>query len=346
MHPYLFRVSWLGGWGVPSYGMALLVGFALSLFLALRRKDRPADVTRALLYDVGFWGVVAGIAGARLASVLLQWRDYWPNPDGFGALLLSLVAVWRGGLVFYGGMAGAILSTFLVARRHRASVLEVLDFTAPYLMLGLAVTRIGCFLNGCCFGRPTDLPWGVYFPAGSPVARAWPIPFYDGASAAVHPVQLYAVGGGLLVFGLTVWLYRRRRFGGEALLWVLALYGIDRFALEFFRGDTPGLSLGYPALLRPFGLTVFQTASLLVALAGAALLVWGRVRAARAGAGVPGSGAGAPAGGGPLPEEEAPSRADPTDRPPASAGGSAPAPAFGKKKRRRRRKKKKRKRRG
>jgi len=267
----------------------LMLGFLLAVLLASRRS-RALGLERAGVFDLGFFAIIGGIIGARLLHVLLNLGFYfaWPAGTGFfrwvGASLLRVVATWNGGLVFYGGLAGGVGAMWLYARRKNIPFTDALDFASAPAALGLAVTRVGCFLNGCCFGKKTLLPWGVKFPAGS-----YAYAVHDEAGRliahrepfAVHPTQLYELAAALAMFGLLWVLYRRRKFSGQIAWSFGLLYASWRFFNEFFRADSGPWR---PCLLGrsfdPGPLTVFQYMSIVLFAVFAVLLAaaWRRRR--------------------------------------------------------------------
>ncbi len=155
------------GLGLPirGYGVMLLSGVVAGLQLALARA-RKAGIDPEHIYSMALSMFVAGIAGARLFYVIEYWDQF--QRDSFGETLGSMVNITQGGLVVYGSLFGALPLAWLYVRRHGLNWLQTADIIAPSLLLGLALGRIGCFLNGCCFGAPCEVPWAVSFPAGSP----------------------------------------------------------------------------------------------------------------------------------------------------------------------------------
>jgi len=243
---------------VRWYGLMYLVGFVLFTALGKYRARQnlltgwhPRDVDDMLLY--GVFGVVLG---GRLGYVLFY------KPLYYAAHPLEILAVWQGGMSFHGGFLGVLVALTLFARARRKRWLDVTDFVAPLVPLGLAAGRLGNFINGELWGRVTDVPWAMVFPPAGPEPR--------------HPSQLYEFGlEGLLLFAV-LWLYtRHRRPTGAASGLFLLGYGACRFAAEFAR--EPDSFLGYLAL----GLTMGQWLSLPMIAAGAALLVWSYRRAGR-----------------------------------------------------------------
>jgi len=282
MHPKLFPIPFTGIY-VPAYGMMLMVGFLLAVWMA-RQRAAALGLEKIEIFDMGIFAIIGGVLGARLLHVLVYWPDYfasrklWPEWMGSLGWLGAVVATWNGGLVFYGGLAGGMLALWLFARRRKIPLIDVFDFVAAPAAVGLALTRVGCFLNGCCFGRASDLPWAVTYPDRSPVYS-----YLDEsgqlchhAPFPVHPAQLYETLAALAMAALIWWLiYPRRKFAGQAAFAFGLLYAAWRFANEFLRGDT---FAGGPSLTN---LTVFQYISIGLVLAfGAAYLVAWKLRRA------------------------------------------------------------------
>lgn len=260
MHSELFSI---GGLVIRGYGLMMALGFVLGLLSWVGLGKRSGrDFTYCS--DLLFWTMVSGIAGARAVYVLFEWDYYREHP-------LLIFRIDQGGLVFYGGFLFAGLALAVFARRHHESLVSLLDFSLTSVPLAHAFGRIGCFLNGCCFGRPCSGPLGVTFPAESPVV--WHqvtfglIPRGAARSLPVHPVQLYEAALNLLLYGVLVWHYRRGpREGSTTALYLLA-YAVIRFTTETFRGDDR---------LRWLGLSVSQHASIGLFLTGVGVLAWTR----------------------------------------------------------------------
>ncbi len=250
MYPVAFHI---GSHVVYWYGvmivLACVAGELLLLWFAWR-EGIAWDM--ALLWTILL--LVGGRAGAHLGGLV---RD-----SLLGGSIVNPLA--HKGQVSYGVFVGIVAAGWICARLMRLSLWKLLDLAAPSVALGFAITRIGCFLTGCCYGRPTNLPWGVVFPPFSP---AW-LAFGD---TPVHPVQLYSSLGNLVLFAALLALRRRQRFDGFLFLSWAALYAVLRFVLEMFRAD-PRVALG---------LTAAQLANLVIApLALALLWVKGRGRGA------------------------------------------------------------------
>jgi phosphatidylglycerol:prolipoprotein diacylglycerol transferase len=246
MYPVAFHI---GSLVVYWYGVALVLAYVAGELLVLWLARREGmDLDRVLLWMVFL--LLGGIVGARLAGLV---RDSLAR-----GLIASPLA--REGFVSYGAPAGVLVAGWVYARVVRLSLWKLLDLAAPSVALGFAITRIGCFLNGCCYGRPTNLPWGVSFPASSPAGLAF-------GDTPLHPAQIYASLGNLVLFGGLLALRRRRRFEGSLFLWWVVLYAVLRFVLEFARAD-PRVALG---------LTAAQLANLVMGPVALALLwVMGR----------------------------------------------------------------------
>jgi phosphatidylglycerol:prolipoprotein diacylglycerol transferase len=229
MHPILFEV---GGWPVYSYGVLLALAYLAGLQLAVVRARRAGmDGTKVM--DFGIYLIIAALVGAKLMLVLIDFDYFRSNPRE----LFSLV---RAGGVFYGGLIGALVVAILLVRRYRLPLWTTADLFAPGIALGHVIGRFGCLLAGCCYGRPTDLPWGVTFT--DPVAAAnVGTPLGD----PLHPTQLYDAGAELLILLLLLATERRGRpFPGRTFWGYMALYGVSRFIVEIYRGDPRGVIMG------------------------------------------------------------------------------------------------------
>jgi phosphatidylglycerol:prolipoprotein diacylglycerol transferase len=276
-----------------SYGILIAAGLAVGIWHAHREGERRGlDGGRVL--DLAFWLVVSGLVGSRLTYGLVNARSFFHAcVDGGGPWwrdCTSLLQVWEGGLVFYGGVAAAAVVALVFARRQGWSFGDVGDISAPALAIGHAFGRLGCFAAGCCFGKETAGRLGVAFPRGSVafdvLERAGAVPIGAGETPPLHPTQLYEAAGELAIFVLLCAVRPRlRRRPGALLLCYLGLYALLRFVVEIFRGDvlrgfpielqTPRLAgwLGLPPA-EPIFLSAGQIGSLLTVLAVAAALLW------------------------------------------------------------------------
>ena len=174
MHDILFRIS--DRFAIHSYGVMAMIGFLAALLVA-RWRARRAGLVPDEITDIGVWALLAGIVGSRIVYIL-QNTDYFFDTRRRGWSVFDLFKIWQGGLVFYGGLIGAMVVTLLLLRAKKLKMLPVLDVLAPSLALGQAFGRIGCYLHGCCYGVPVHAGawYGCVFPANSrslrPVARS------------------------------------------------------------------------------------------------------------------------------------------------------------------------------
>lgn len=265
MRQVLFRLpDWIpivGGMPLYAYGMMLGLSFILGCWITLVLSSRDGfdrRVVRLILASA----VAGAIIGARLVFVTANLSMIHSVAD--------LFRITSGGLVAQGGMLGGIVGALVACRACRVDFWSFSDHAAPTLALGLALTRIGCFLNGCCFGRVTDSCLGVTFPLGSPAyehhLEEGLLSVGAGTSLPVHATQLYSSVNGLLGLVLLLWVYRNRRFAGQVLLTFLIWYGVTRCVLELFRDD--------PQRGTVFALSTSQFTSLLAVVVGIGLYWW------------------------------------------------------------------------
>lgn len=233
MHPIFFEI---GPLTIHFYGVMLALAFVVGIWFATQQARREKVLASAIL-DFSLVVLVSGIIGARVLFVLLNFDYYSQHP-------LEMIMFWQGGLVYYGGIILGVLCGILFLRVRRLNTWKVIDICAPSLALGQAIGRIGCFLNSCCFGKPTDLPWGIKFPSGSMASyeqfSQGLIQSVNEYSLPVHPTQLYSSLNALIIFIILVLLNRKKRFNGELFWLYLLLYAITRFGIEFLRGDDRG----------------------------------------------------------------------------------------------------------
>ncbi len=253
--PVAFRV---GPLAVRWYGLMYLAGFILFIVLG-RRRARQNMLTGWRATDVDdmlFFGVFGVILGGRLGYVLFY------KPLYYLAHPLEIFEVWHGGMSFHGGFIGVLLALWFFARQRGRGWLDVTDFVAPLIPLGLGAGRLGNFINGELVGRPTDLPWGMVFPQIDQIPR--------------HPSQLYEFALEGVALFVVLWLFatRRRPIGAVSGLFLLG-YGVFRFIGEFARD--PDSFLGFLAL----GLTMGQWLSLPMIVAGIVMLLWAYRRAGK-----------------------------------------------------------------
>lgn len=229
MHPVFFEIF---GFPIHVYGVLIAGGFLLAMNLSRRQAGREGENPEQIA-DIAFLALVAGIIGARVVFVFTKLDEYLANP-------IDILLFWRGGVVFYGGFIAAAVMIIYYCRKHRLDYFKIVDILVPYLALGHAFGRLGCLAAGCCFGKPTELPWGIEFPLHSMVHIQQQTDLVVGASEqplAVHPTQLYESGVELVLFAFLLWFRRYKRFHGQLFLCWLALYAPIRSLIEVLRGD-------------------------------------------------------------------------------------------------------------
>ncbi len=230
MDPVCFTLL---GRPVYWYGIFLALGFGAGL-LHLAWLGRREGRETGFASDLAFWLIIGGIVGARAAYVLGNWSEFANSPG-------LIVRVDKGGLVFYGGFFGAGFAAWLFARARHVRVLNLFDYTLTALPLGHAFGRIGCFINGCCQGRPHQGWLACTYPANSAVWWAQVqdklIPANAAAALSVWPVQLFEALANLVIYAILFFAYRRRHTDGTIVVLYFMLYPLVRFSLEFLRGD-------------------------------------------------------------------------------------------------------------
>jgi len=222
--PVLFQI---GPFKIHWYGVMYLIGFALAWWLGIQRARRPNSViTPEQVGDLIFYCALGLIIGGRLGYVL-----FYDLPT-YIATPLAIFKVWQGGMAFHGGLIGVLIAMWLYARQIKCGFFHLTDFIAPLTPLGLAAGRMGNFINGELWGRPTDLPWGMVFPHVDPIPR--------------HPSQLYEMALEGIALFIIIWLFSHRPRPTMAVSGLFLIgYGIFRFSVEFVR--EPDTHLGFIA---------------------------------------------------------------------------------------------------
>ena len=218
MHPIAFEI---GPLTIHWYGILVAAGFLVALITAQKRAPR-AGLTSEAVSDVALWLIVGGIVGARALYVLSYWDEEFS-----GKPLWNIINLREGGLVFYGGFIGATLLGIIYVRIKKLPLWKLADVIAPSIPLGQAFGRIGCFMTGCCYGRPTDAFCAVRFPIS-----------HETQGTPVHPTQIYEAVGALALFVFLEWIFRKKwKFQGQVFSLYLIGYAIVRSVVELFRGD-------------------------------------------------------------------------------------------------------------
>lgn len=262
MYPELFRI---GDFVITSFGLMMFLSFVTAAWITGKQLERYG-MPKELAWDVLAWVALGGIAGAKLYYLALHMDDLIADPVG---QLLS-----RGGLVWYGGLIGGVVAYYIQIRAKKLPVATMFDATAPALAVGYAVGRLGCFLVGDDYGRYTDGPFGVVFPGGgTPPSTAGymrsigetniPASIADSTIVPVHPTQLYEIGLAMIMFAVLWRLGRERGLrAGQLFAVYLAMYGVERFLIEFVRAKSDRILLG---------MSTSQAASIVLLIIAAAL---------------------------------------------------------------------------
>lgn len=235
MNPIAFKV---GDKPIYWYGVMMATAFLAAMIhwtILSRREKRPAGFAA----DMAFGIMLGGILGARIGYILGNLKYFSEHP-------FEIIRIDQGGLVFYGGLIGCVLVVMIMAWKQREPVWSMADFTVSPLPLGHALGRVGCFLNGCCYGIESDCPLAVHM-----------------QEAHRHPVQLYSVILNLMLYLLLLWFYPRKKRDGAVLMLYCLCYPVIRFLLEFLRGDPR---------VKFLNLTSAQYVSIAIFIAG--LLLW------------------------------------------------------------------------
>jgi phosphatidylglycerol:prolipoprotein diacylglycerol transferase len=253
MFPKLFN---LGSFGIYTYGVLLALAYLTGLWFAtVRAGARGLDRDR--ITDLGIYIIISALVGAKLLLIIVEFDHYRQNPADIWTIL-------RSGGVFYGGLISSVGVAFWYIRRHSLPVWTTCDAFAPGIVLGQAVGRIGCLMAGCCYGKPTELPWGITFT--NPLAAAnvgTPL------GVSLHPTQLYESGAALLILGGLLLAERGSKwFVGRTFWTYLLLYPTARFIIEFYRGDPRGTAFDLVSTSQFVSLLLIPTSIVMLIVLG------------------------------------------------------------------------------
>jgi phosphatidylglycerol:prolipoprotein diacylglycerol transferase len=254
MFPELFHI---GSFPINTYGVFLALAFLCAILIAVKLGQRDG-LPKARVYDLSLWMLLASLIGSKVLMFFTE-PEYRDHP----LQLLSLDFLRSGG-VFYGGLIGAVLTGYFLMRHYKLPWWKTADACAPGIAVGNFFGRLGCFSAGCCWGKPTTLPWGVKFTELGHQITGVPI------DAHLHPTQLYESFSMLIVFFFLLWLHKHKRFSGQVILMYAVLYSIIRFLIEFVRDDPRGDIFG---LTTATGLSTSQLISVVVGLGALILLI-------------------------------------------------------------------------
>ncbi len=215
MHPVAFK---LGSFTIYWYGLMTVIAYAVVL-VSMKYTRRYEDLDPDTALDCSIYAIIGGVLGARLLYTMINFSDYIQRP-------LEIIKIREGGLSWYGALMGGALAIFILSRVRKKSFPRLIDFTAVHGVIALAVGRIGCFLNGCCYGRVTQVPWGVEFTGAQ-------------LEGIRHPTQLYETILLVAAFIILLRWWPHKKFDGEMTLGAFFFNGLSRFIMEFFRYNTP-----------------------------------------------------------------------------------------------------------
>ncbi|MGD9142171.1 MAG: prolipoprotein diacylglyceryl transferase [bacterium] len=246
-----------GSVGIRSYGVMLAIAFWLGIELSARIA-RKRGFDPLIIVDLGLVILLSSVAGSRFLYVISHLSDFSGDPWG-------VFKVWEGGLTFYGGLIAAVVTGVLYIKRRRLPASEITDILAPQIALGIAIARVGCFLNGCCFGKESSLPWACAFPPDSLAGSVM-------HGLRLHPVQIYAVIANLII-AIALWrLLKRKLPAGTVFSCLLVFYGAWRFIVDFWRYYEDEMLLGSGGV----SVSVNQVVSIVLIIVGIGLLLRSR----------------------------------------------------------------------
>lgn len=256
MYPDLITI---GPFTLHTYGLFVALGFFVGLVVTLRFGKAEGFSSQQIM-DMGFLMIVCAVVGSRALYVLMNLSYYLRQP-------LEMFKIWQGGLVFSGGVICVVITMVWYTRKHGLSLLRIGDLWSPATAIGQGIGRIGCFMAGCCYGAPVDLPWAVVFTDPNCLAPL---------NVPIHPTQVYSALTGFLIFGILLVIRSRKAFEGQVFVWYLILHSTARLFLERFRGDER-------TVLLESGMTLTQLISLIILLTAVVMLIILKSRHRRSG---------------------------------------------------------------
>ncbi len=211
MHPVIFQI---GNFKIYSYGVMVALGFLAATYLTASEAKRKG-IKPEYIFDICLYSMLFGIIGARILHVVLEINYYYKHP-------LEALMINHGGLAFQGGLIAGICTAWLVIVKRRLPLLRTADMIVPYIALAQSIGRVGCFLNGCCYGMPSN---------------SFPAVIFPGDTIAVHPVQIYLSLFFLVLFVILKTIYEKNKIDGAVFALYLAGFSLISFFMDFLRGD-------------------------------------------------------------------------------------------------------------
>ena len=228
MHPVLVKI---GSFELASYGLMTALAYMAAAWYLYKRLHY-IKLDKDTFWNIIFIAFVSALLGAKLLYIIVSWQEMGAT---FTERLVYAAKNFRYGFVFFGGAVTAIVALLIYLKKKKLPVLPTADFFIVALPIGHAIGRVGCFLAGCCYGKPTDLPWGVTFTDPHSLVA----PQYLGTTP-LHPTQLYEVAANLILFFVLQYYYEKTHKNGAVLAAYIIGYCVIRFVIEFFRGDFRG----------------------------------------------------------------------------------------------------------
>lgn len=240
MYPDLFSI---GPVTIHTYGVFVAMGIFSGVILAMKLGEQEG-LSPSIISDICFLIIISGVIGARLGYIIINTSYYIKYP-------LETLKIWKGGLVFIGALITACMSGAWYINRYHWDFWTIGDILAPSIALGQAIGRIGCFMAGCCYGKPTDLPWAVVFRNSYSLAPL---------NIPLHPTQIYHSLACFIIFVILMFLRRHKGFSGQIFLWYLILHSTKRLFIEKFRGDYRAILFGDMTMTQFISLAILLTA--------------------------------------------------------------------------------------
>ncbi len=256
MYPILYRIPYFN-FPINTYGVFLALAFLCAIFVTVKLATRDG-LPKERIYDLCLWLLLSSLVGSKLLMFFTE-PEYREHP-----LQLFSLDFLRSGGVFYGGLLGALITGYLLMRRWKLPWWKTADAYAPGIALGNVLGRQGCFSAGCCWGKPTNLPWGVRFTELGHEVTGVP------TGTKLHPTQLYESFAMLIVFCFLLWLHKRKKFSGQVILAYAMIYATVRFLIEFVRDDPRGDIFGLTTLT---GLSTSQMIGIIVCVGALVIFV-------------------------------------------------------------------------
>jgi phosphatidylglycerol---prolipoprotein diacylglyceryl transferase len=233
----------IGPFTLHTYGLFVAIGFLAGLMVTIKIGKAEGIMPQQTM-DIGFLIILAAIVGSRLLYILMNISYFIQRP-------VDVFKIWQGGLVFSGGIVCVVLTVIWYTRKHRLSFWKMADLWAPAMAIGQGIGRIGCFMAGCCYGKPTGSRWGVVFTDSHSLAPL---------NIPLHPTQIYSSVSNFIIFFILLLLHRKKTFDGQVFLWLLVLHSTARLFVERFRGDDRGVLFGS-------GMSITQLVTLVILIA-------------------------------------------------------------------------------